>query len=174
MSLTLNKINVKNKRLKLISVFLVGLGLTGLHAQEAILSAGGNAVGRGGSVSYSVGLAFYTTSVGANGSWAEGVQQPYEISVAPGSADSSLVNIACSVFPNPFTDKLTLKVEKYDGEGLSYRLTNSIGQQIEERSITANQTDIAMGRLIPAIYILIIIIRGQEIETIKIVKRKTQ
>jgi hypothetical protein len=166
---------VKNKKLKLVAVFLVGLGLTGLDAQEALLSAGGNALGHsGGSASYSVGQVAYTAIVGANGSLSGGVQHAYEISVMPGSTNPSHVNIACSVYPNPFTDNLTLKVTNCDSEGLSYLLANSIGQQVEEGGITANQTDIAMGRLSPAIYILTIMLRGQEIKTIKVVKRKTQ
>ena len=165
---------MKNKKLKFIAVFLVGLGLTGLHAQEALLAAGGNALGSGGAVSYSVGQTFYSTSVGTDGSLAEGVQQLYKISFVPENGDSSLIDISCSVFPNPVTDNITLKVENYDGEDLSYQLTNSIGQRIEERSITANRADIAMSRLAPAIYILIIMVRGLEVEAIKIVKRTTR
>lgn len=163
---------MKNKKLKFIALFLLGHGLTGLHAQETLLSAGGNALSSGGSVSYSVGLSFYTTNVGANGTLAEGVQHPYVISNVPKSGESSLINITCSVFPNPVTDNITLKVENYGGEDLSFQLTNSMGLLIEERSITTNQTDIAMGRLVPAIYILRITERGQQIETIKLVKQK--
>jgi len=47
---------MKYKKLKLSAVLLLGLGLTGLQAQQSINAAGGNATGSGGMVSYSVGL----------------------------------------------------------------------------------------------------------------------
>jgi len=46
---------MRHKRLKLSAVLLLGLGLTGLQAQESVNATGGNASGSGGSVSYSVG-----------------------------------------------------------------------------------------------------------------------
>lgn len=155
-------------------LLLFGLGLASLHAQEALLAAGGNALGSGGSVSYSVGQVFYAINLGVNGSVEQGVQQPYEISFVPEKADSSRANIICSVFPNPVTDHLTLTVENYEGTGLSYKLYNGFGQQIDENDITNNQVSVKMGWLAPAIYLLKITIRGQEIKTFKIIKRKVQ
>ena len=64
------------KRLKICAVLLLGLGLTGLQAQESVNATGGDASGSGGSVSYSVGQITYQTHTGINGSVAEGVQQP--------------------------------------------------------------------------------------------------
>lgn len=55
---------------------LIGLGLTGLQAQEAIPASGID-----GSVNCMVGQVVYATNTGANGSFSQGVQQPYEISV---------------------------------------------------------------------------------------------
>lgn len=77
--------NLKNnqmlqKKLKLSILLLLGLGLTGLLAQEAILATGGDASGGGGSVSWSAGTVVFRTYTGINGSVAESVQQPYEIS----------------------------------------------------------------------------------------------
>ena len=70
-----------HKRLKLGALLMLGLGLTGLQAQESVNATGGNAQGSGGSVSYSVGQLFYLIITGETGSVSEGVQQPYEISV---------------------------------------------------------------------------------------------
>ena len=63
-----------------ISFLLLGI-IGGLHAQESPTAAGGEATGTGGTSSYSVGQVVYTTATGTNGSLAQGVQQPYEISV---------------------------------------------------------------------------------------------
>lgn len=46
---------MKHKTFIISTIFLLGIGLTGLQAQEAIPATGGNASGSGGSVSYSVG-----------------------------------------------------------------------------------------------------------------------
>jgi hypothetical protein len=51
-------------------------------AQTATVSAGGNAIGTGGSVSYSVGQIAYTNNSNSNGSVAQGVQYPYEIQLS--------------------------------------------------------------------------------------------
>lgn len=165
---------MKNRKLMFISVFLFGLGQTYLNAQEAILASGGNASGRGGSVSYSVGMVVYTSNLGFNGSVTQGVQQPYEISFMRENDDSSLVNINCSVFPNPGSDFLTLKVENYSDSALSYQLYNIVGQKIEEKSIYTTQTNVAIDWLVPAIYFLKIMKYDQEIKTFKIIKRKVQ
>ena len=75
------KFTILQKKLKLSIVLLLGIGLTVLQAQNTIPASGGNATGTGGSVSYTVGQIVYTKSAGSNGSSAQGVQQPYEISV---------------------------------------------------------------------------------------------
>ena len=63
---------------KTVLTFVLSLGLYGvssLHAQEAVSTAGGDAGGGGGSSSYTVGQVAYTTYTGVDGSVAQGVQQ---------------------------------------------------------------------------------------------------
>ena len=43
------------KKLKLNAILFLGLGLTGLQAQEAISASGGDASGSGGTVIYTIG-----------------------------------------------------------------------------------------------------------------------
>ena len=57
----------------LIAFCLFVLGMT-IQAQNAIPAAGGNAAGAGGTVSYTVGQAVYTTNTGTTGSVVQGVQ----------------------------------------------------------------------------------------------------
>ena len=105
---------MKHKKVKLIAVLLLGLGLTGLQAQETLTASGGNISGTGGSVSYSVGQVVYTTNTGANGSVAQGVQQPFEISAPVGIEEAKGINLSCLAYPNPATDYLTLSVDNFD------------------------------------------------------------
>ncbi|MBA7550129.1 hypothetical protein ES705_42635 [subsurface metagenome] len=128
----------------------LGLGLTGLQAQETIPATGSNASGSGGSVSYSVGQVIYTTNTGTNGSIAQGVQQPYEISVVSGIGKAKDINLICTAYPNPTTDFLTLKVENYDNENLFYQLFDISGQLLESKKLKGNETTITMANLVPA------------------------
>lgn len=90
---------------------MFGLELTELRAQDAVPMSGGNASGSGGSACYSVGLVVYTTNTGTNGSVAQGVQQPFEISVVSGIEDAKEITLQYSVYPNPATNYLILKIE---------------------------------------------------------------
>ena len=165
---------MKYKTLKLITLFLFGIGLTGLKAQEAIPTSGGNASGSGGSVSYSVGEVVYTTNIGSNGSEAQGVQQPYEISVVNGLEEAEGIHLNFTTYPNPTKDFLTLKVENYDKENLSYNLYDINGKLLTNKILSGNETIISMENFVPATYFLKVLQSKQGsiqvIKTFKIVK----
>lgn len=158
-------------KLILSVIFLLGLGLTGLQAQEAVLASGGDASGSGGSISYSVGQVVYTTSTGTSGySVAEGVQQPYEISVIIGVEEDSGLKLECMAYPNPAKDHLTLKILDYDIEDLSYQLYDLTGNLLENEKLVGNETTISLGKLAPANYFLKITDNQKEIKIFKIIK----
>jgi hypothetical protein len=161
---------MKYKKLKMSAVFLLGLGLTGLQAQESVNTTGGEASGGGGSVSYSVGQVVYTTNTGTNGSIALGVQQPYEISIVTEIEQAKGINIELSAYPNPTSNYLTLKVENYDNVNLSYQLFDISGKLLESRKLRSNKIEIEMINLVPANYFLKIRDNNKEIKTFKIIK----
>ena len=143
---------MRHKKLKLIAVLLLGLGATGLQAQESVNATGGDASGSGGSASYSVGQVFYTTNTGTNGSVAEGVQQPYEISVVTGIEEAKGINLSVTAYPNPTTDYLTLEVKDFELSALHFQLYDMNGKLLQSEKITGNQTSIVMGNFVPATY----------------------
>ena len=172
---------MRHKKLKLSAVLLLGLGLTGLQAQETIPATGGNASGSGGTVSYSVGQVVYTTNSGTTGTVAQGVQQPFEISVVTGLEEAKGINLNCTAYPNPTTDYLMLKVENYDNENLSYQLFDMNGKLLETKKVTGKQTSIVMSNLVPATYFVKVYAVGRndrtgvtegnkEVKTFKIIK----
>lgn len=161
---------MRHKRLKLSAVLLLGLGLTGLQAQTSVNATGGNASGSGGSVGYSVGQVVYTTNTGPNGSVAQGVQQPYEISVVTGIDEAKGINLSVSAYPNPTTDYLTLSISEFDVSNLSYQLYDMQGKLIQNEKITGTQTSIGMSNLVPATYFVKIIQGNKEVKTFKIIK----
>ena len=161
---------MRHKKLKLSAVILIGLGLTGLQAQESVIAIGGNASGSGGSVSYSVGQVVYTTSTGANGSVAQGVQQPYEISVVTAIEEAKGINLSVSVYPNPTTDYLTLEVKDFELSTLHFQLYDMNGKLLQSEKISGSQTSITMGNLVSATYFVKVIQSNKEIKTFKIIK----
>ena len=162
---------MRHKKLKLSAVLLLGLGLTGLQAQTAVPATGSNASGSGGTVSYSVGQVVCTTNTGgSNGSVAQGVQQPFEISVVTGLEEAKGINLSVSAYPNPTTDFLNLKVENYDKTNLSYQLFDISGKLLETKKITSNETSINTSKLVPATYFLKVTENNKEVKTFKILK----
>lgn len=158
------------KRFKLCAILLLGLGLTGLQAQESVNATGGNASGNGGSASYSVGQVAYQIHTGTNGTVAQGVQQPYEISMVTGIEEAKGINLSVSAYPNPTTDYLQLKVESKKLKDLSFQLFDMNGKLLQSKKITGNQTSIVMSNLVPATYFVKVIQGNKEIKTFKIVK----
>jgi len=161
---------MKYKKLKLSAVFLLGLGITGLQAQESVNATGGNASGSGGSTSYSVGQVVYTTNAGTNGSVAQGVQQPFEISVVTGLEEAKDINLVIAAYPNPTTDYLQLQVESEKLNNLSYQLFDTNGKLLETKKIEGNQTSISMSNLVSANYFLKVIQENKEVKIFKIIK----
>ena len=149
------------------SVAFLFLGLGGLHAQETVLPTGGEATGTGGTASYSVGQVVYTTATGTNGSVAQGVQQPFEISTTVGINETS-INLEMKVYPNPTTNYLTLKVEKT--EGLTFQLYDLQGKVITNKKVNSATTTVAMENLPTATYFLNVVKNNQIVKTFKIIK----
>ena len=69
-----------------------------LYSQSNTVSAGGDADGDNGSISYSIGQVVYTSAQGSNGNVNQGVQQPYDVGVVTGIEEAG---INLSVFTNP-------------------------------------------------------------------------
>ncbi len=162
---------MRPKLLKISTILLFGLGLTGLQAQESINASGSNATGSGGSVSYSVGQVVYTSITGPNGVVAQGVQQPYEISVVTRGEVVNGINLCVSAYPNPTVDNLTLSIHDFELSNLLYQLYDLEGKLLQNEKITGNLTSIAMSNLVPASYILKVIQGNKVVKTFKIIKK---
>jgi hypothetical protein len=157
---------MKHKKIITSFAFLL-LGLGGLHAQESPTAAGGEATGTGGTSSYSVGQVVYTTATGTNGSLAQGVQQPYEIFVTIGIKETS-INLELSVYPNPTTDYLTLKLDEF--ETLNFQLIDLQGKIIENKKVSSTTTSINVENLPKALYFLNVTKNNKVVKSFKIIK----
>jgi hypothetical protein len=162
---------MQHKKLELCAVLLMGLGLTGIYAQQAIPASGGSGTGSGGSVSYTVGQVFVSTNTGTNGSVAEGVQQPFEISVVTAIEEAREITLEFVVYPNPATDFVMLKIGNYEPDNLSFYLYDNGGKLLENTKILGSETYISMHSLSPATYFLKITDKNKALKTFKIIKK---
>ncbi|MCE9538618.1 MAG: T9SS type A sorting domain-containing protein [Bacteroidetes bacterium] len=160
---------MQHKKIKLSVILCLGLGLIGF-AQKAVIASGGNISGADGSVSYSLGQVVYTTASGTDGSVAQGVQQPYEISVVLGLAEAKAVSLLCSAYPNPTIDHVNLKVDDLKMEDLNYQLYDINAKLLESKKVSASETIISMENLIPATYFIKVAQNNKEVKIFKIIK----
>jgi len=161
------------KKVILIALLLIGFGLKELNAQQAIPAAGGTASGAGGSINYSIGQVINTTNTGTNGSVAQGVQQPYEISVISGIQDALDIILQCAIFPNPTTSFLTLKFDASDLSNvkfMSYQIFDITGNLLENKKVENLEEHIDMSKFSSAIYFLRVIQANKVVKTFKIIK----
>jgi hypothetical protein len=159
-----------NVKIKIIVFFFFSFGLLTANAQEAIMPSGGDASSSDGTVAYSIGQIVYITNVGSSGSLAQGVQQAFEISVFEEFPGIKGIGLMISIYPNPTTDFLNLKVERYENTNLSYQLFDMNGKIIETKKLKSEQTSINMRDLEPATYFLNIIQNNKKVKTFKIIK----
>lgn len=158
----------KSTVITFIITLLISIGL--VKAQESTNASGGDAIGSGGTVAYSVGQLVYTTNTGSTGNVAQGVQQSYAISTV-GIKETTL-NISLTAFPNPTADNLTLQISDYNNEKLSYQLLDMLGKQLSNGQITAQQIQINMNSLPPATYFVNVVNQeNKKVQSFKIIKQ---
>ena len=157
------------KRTKLLLLFL-GIATTSLYAQEAVPATGGEASGTGGTVSYTVGQVLYNTNSGISNSEAQGVQQPYEISIVVGIEAQQGISLLCQAYPNPSTNYLVLEVENYDLKDLHYQLLDVSGKLLKSKRIESTTSTISMKDYVPSVYLLQVVSESTIIQTFKIIK----
>lgn len=157
---------MKHKKAIARVAFLL-LGLSELQAQESFTVSGGETTGTNGTVSYSVGQVVYSTNTGTNGSVAQGVQLPFEITTTLGIKNTT-IHLEWAVYPNPTTDVLTLKTES--NTNLSYQLYDLQGKTMANGTVRSNTTTIKMEGLQTAAYFLNVTDNNQTVKTFKIIK----
>jgi len=159
---------MNQKLLKLSLIFLFGICLTKISAQQTIATSGSNATGSGGLVSYTIGQVFYTTYTATAGSVAQGVQQAFDFSTL--GIENNLINLALIAFPNPTSNMLTLKVKEYSLDNMYFQLYDIQGRILVHKKINTEATQIPMQNLAPATYFLRIANQNKILKIFKIIK----
>jgi hypothetical protein len=109
---------------------------------------------------------------------AEGVQQPYEISVVSANENIKGINLSITAYPNPATDYLTLEISDFESawtadrlSTLTFQLFDMQGELLQSEKITASQAQININGLVQATYFVKVIQENKELITFQVVKR---
>jgi hypothetical protein len=155
---------------KLVFMFcLLSFGTT-LQAQNAITVGGGNATGSGGTVSYTVGQIVYNTITETTGIITQGVQQPYEISIATSIENTEEITLGYKVYPNPTSGFIILFIKSFDSMNIRFLLLDFNGILLQNKKIESVNTEISFEKLPSSVYILKVIVDNLEVKTFKIIK----
>jgi len=138
-------------------------------AQAALTASGGEAVGDGGTLSYTIGQVDYIQASGSGGTASQGVQQPFTITVL-GNDDYPGIELKALVFPNPTTNYINLIITNVVAEDLSYQLFDMNRRIISSHKITNQETIIPMERLASTTYLLYVLDQNSQLKVFKIIK----
>ena len=149
--------------------FVFLLGNKNLLAQQGTSAGGGEAIGSGGSASYTIGQIDYISAADSGGTITQGIQQPYEILIVTGM-DENGIDLTISVYPNPATDFVLLKMENNKLENFTYQLYDIQGKILLNKKVESRKTSISMIDLAQAIYFIKVLKNNIEVKTFKIIK----
>lgn len=161
---------MKKTKSTFIAVVIVLLSIVPMaFAQEIILTAGGEAAGNNGSVTYSVGQVAFQASESTAGSLSEGIQIPYEIYDITNVEDVN-INLKATVYPNPVSENLILDIKDCALIDLSYQIFDMNGKILKNESISNSNTMINMSSYTRATYFIKVFDNNKIIKTFKIIK----
>ena len=140
------------------------------NAQQVIPATGGESSGAGGTLSFTVGQINYFTLTSEAGTAFQGIQQPLEILVLTGIEGDEDISPECTVYPNPATEILILRIRSDRFENLTYQLIDLKGKTIESREIQGTETWISLKPYLPGTYFLKVTEGPIEKKTFKIIK----
>ena len=153
---------------KIIVLIIFGCSIISIQAQQTTASAGGDASGIGGTFSYSIGQVVYTYNYGTDVIVAQGIQQPFEISIL--GLDNYQINLVMQTYPNPTKDYLVLNVHALDLSNMIFQLYDVNGRLIETRTMFSPIETICMMNLPSSVYVLKVINNNKEVKSFKIIK----
>lgn len=144
------------------------LTVVSAYAQQAVLPAGGEAIGSGGSVSYSVGQVAYTTNGSSSGTLTQGVQQPYEV-IATSLEEEHNGQLMATAFPNPASSLINIHLQSMVDNG-NYRLVDGLGQLVLQGRLGGTDDTIDMAALPAASYTLLLFRSDTPIGSFTVIK----
>ena len=151
---------------KLLFSLLLSVCCLGAFAQphELVSASGASFKNSSGYISYSIGEVITTTLISSSAILTQGFHQT-RLRTVPVINQSA---IQMSVFPNPVKDLLILQIG--DPLGFDYLLYDVRGGLLERGQVLDERTEINFSALAPAVYILRVTNRKEEVRLFQIVK----
>ncbi len=161
---------MKTKIHSAIFLLLILLYTNVLQAQSGTHAAGLEATSSSGQVSASVGQVFTATNSSSSAYLAEGVHQPYEISVITSVEPLAEAAECIEVYPNPFTDAVNIRLENRTDSDWIYILYNMNGKKVMQGSMECDVTFVPAAFLAKGTYLLRIMKGNTQAGSFKIIK----
>jgi hypothetical protein len=159
----------KGHLFSLLFLSILFLSISKASSQESLNISGGDAMGIGGSVSYSLGQVSFTTISSGLASVSQGVQHAYEIYTL-GLNDTEL-QITLNVFPNPTSNNLSLQIINFNNESLCYEFLDLNNKIINNGQVTSATTQMNTENLPVGLYFLTLYnVENKKIESFQIIK----
>jgi len=157
-------------KLKLI-LFTISLTYFGnIQAQESVNSSGGNAIGSGGKLGYTIGQITYHQNSSGTHSASQGIQQSFEISTVLSVENTEHLKLQLTAFPNPTTKYLTLSFGEKGKTRTAYQLFDVSGKLLQSKSNLQNKETVPMQNFSNGVYYLKVSNKNNLIKTFKIIK----
>lgn len=166
--------NVEMRKPKSLKIFPVVMLISAggvCQAQEALVSAGGDAFAEGGeaSISYTIGQTIQETIFTAEGTLIQGIQIYFPSSVV--KVIDLETNLDVATYPNPASSAIFIKIDGEVGSELLYRLYDLQGKSVRGDQIGQNLSEIDIRDLPAATYVLKIHNhQNNAIKTFKVIK----
>ncbi len=142
-----------------------------ISAQSALTAAGGDAIGDGGSLSYSLGQVVYTTIQSDAGYVCQGVQQSYEI--IPLSTSAEVKNDLFAVlYPNPSSGDVSLSWNRPLGEIFDLRVVSALGREMYQSKLSNQLSQLPLSDLASGVYFVYIYDEDELMQSFKFIKQR--
>ena len=138
-----------------------------IQAQNNTVSAGADAEGSNGSVSYSLGQVVYTSATGINGSINQGVQQPYDYDVITGIEHTE---IELNLYPNPTLGQVNLTIADSRTEEYSLSLFDATGRLLMQTSKLNELNSFSMESYAAGAYTLSVFKKEELVKSFRIIR----
>ena len=150
-----------------LSIALFFIFSLAVQAQSNTVSAGGDAEGSNGSLSYSVGQVFYVTAEGENGNVNQGVQQPYDAEIITGVERK---DIRAVIYPNPTFGQIQLQFDSDLYSNCRAELIDGSGKLIAAQDQLSSQNTFSLEMLTSGIYTLSVYQNDLLLKSFRVVK----
>ena len=148
----------------------IGIVYNGIQAQEVICASGNYTTNESGSFCWTLGELVTETFTTENHFITQGFQQANPMSTF--AREFKPLDFDISVFPNPTTSLITLKINEKEIKpvSISYHLYNMYGVSISQNEVHENEMSISIKNRPPGMYYLVVVIDKEIIKSFKIIK----